>query len=611
MLERTLTLFILLSATTSFSQWEKVTQRWISAFDMLTPRFGLAAAIDGAPLVMRLDNGKEFGIINPSGTVTTLTIVDLNIAYMTVAGDGVYKSSANWEFWKRIYADPNGKLVGVTSAGVFIQSGKKLYYSPNELAYSAATGIDTVHEIRQVVGFGNKLVAASQSSLYYSSNGGADWTKKVSTLGIGGTLYLDTVAGAVFAGGDPVMVSRDSGKTWSILSTPVYPSTKGYVYGARDCSGTFYIVGELSGSYDFYRSTDHGITLQNVGLGPGKTPAVHHVGILDRGSTLFWLEKDYNLVTRRDGVDRNITDSVVSMLTIRPDTGIVSSACPGGKAVSFSVRVGFPGCTGIRIDNLTIEGNGFATTFIPKTVAGGEVSIPCTYKASKVGYDTARVKVIFRSLTTNNTEIKTASVIGRGVSGPAELSISIDNISFGILDTSELSIKSVTVFNNGCDALRIDSVQSSLPDIFSITGYTFPMYVLGGSRASFNIIFSPQAKQKYLESLELYTSEGIRYVTLSGEGTFETGTGSVGRSTTRVSPIGLVSNIVFSGIELAVTSTLDVEAQAAIYTSFGSFIANIRIEPSSVTNIDVSNLPTGLYVLAAQGQPPQTFYILR
>jgi hypothetical protein len=607
---RILTLTFFLVASTSFSKWEKITERWITAFDMLNSQVGLAAALDGAPLLMRIENGKEFGIVNTSGAINAVTIVDKDIAYMSVSGDGVYKSSGNWEFWKRINADPNAKLVGVTSSRVFAQSGKKLLYSANEAAFEMALGIDTVHEIKSVVGFGDRLIAASQSSIYYSTNGGAGWTKKFS-FDLGGTLYLDTVGGVVIAGGNPVVISRDSGKSWATLSTPIFPVTSGRVYGSRDCSGAFYIVTELPNLFEFLRSTDHGVSLQILGPGPGYSAGLKKIVVTDRGSTVFWLDNEYHLIFAKNGIDGTISDSIASKLSIRADTGIVASACQGGKVVPFTVHIGFSECTGVRIDNMTIEGNGFATNFTPKTLGAGEISIPGTYKASKVGYDTGRIKVIFRSLTTNQTEVRTGTVVGRGVSGPAELSLSTDNISYGILDTGGQMIKSLTVLNMGCDALRIDSAMSSLPNVFNISGYTFPMYVLGGSRTYFNITFSPSQKQKYLESLEIYTSEGIRYVTLTGEGTFDPGTATV-EGVDNAEPIDILSTIAHFHEGLRIRSTMSESTRGSVYTIAGNLIANVILEAKSDTVVELSEFSSGMYyLLLNNGQPPISFYVVR
>jgi len=579
---------------------------------MLNAQVALAAALDGAPLLMRIENGKEFGIINTSGTITSVMIVDKDIAYMSVANDGVYKSSGNWEFWKRIYADPNAKPVGVTSTRVFVQSGKKLWYSANEAAFEMALGIDTVHEITSVVGVGDRLVAASQSSLYYSTNGGAGWTKKA-TLDLGGTLYLDTIGGAVIAGGNPVLISRDSGKSWSTLSTPIFPLTSGRVYGSKDCSGALYIVTELPNLFEFLRSTDHCVSLQVIDGAPSHSTGLKKVVVTDRGSTVFWLDNEYNLLVSKNGVDGTISDSIASKVSIRADTGIVGSACQGGKAVPFKVYVGFSECTGIRIDNMTIEGSGFATNFTPKTLAAGEISFPGTYKASKVGYDTGRIKIIFRSLTTNQTEVRTGTIVGRGISGPAELSLSTDNIPYGILDTGGHLIKSVSVLNMGCDAFRIDSVVSSLPEFFAVSGYTFPMYVLGGSRTYFNITFSPSQKQKYLESLEIYTSEGIRYVTLTGEGTFDPGTVSVAaEDLENATAIEVLSNVAYVTGGLRVRSTMDEISGGAIYTISGKLITTVILEARSDTVIELSAFSPGMYyLLLSNGQPPIPFYVVR
>lgn len=609
-LSRTLTLLLLLAGTSSFAKWEKITERWITAFDMLTPRLGLAAALDGLPLVMRIDNGKEFGIINFPNAITSLVIQDRDVAYISVGNDGVYRSSGGWEFWQQIFAHPNAKVAGVTANRVFVQNGKQLLHSHNGGAFAVGVGIDTINAIETVVGFGDKIIAASSSALYYSTNGGLGWVKKM-VLDKGGTLYLDTVGGVVVAGGNPVIISRDSGKSWLPLATPIFTEVSGSVYGTRDCSGTFYILKDNISIFEFTRSTDHGISLQMVGEGPVYKQGVKQIRVADRGSAIFWLDKEYNLYAERASIDGIITDSIASKVSLRADTGIVSSACAGGKAVPFKMYIGYPECTGIRIDNLTIEGNGFSAAFTPRILTSGEINVTGTYKPTKVGYDTARIRIIFRSLVTNQTETRTAYVVGRGVTGPAELSLNTDNITYGILDTSEQLIKSVTTLNLGCDAFRIDSAVSSLPDVFNISGYVFPISVPGGNRAYFNVTFSPKKKQKYLESLAIYTSEGIRYVSLIGEGTFSQVSSSVETSEART-PIELVSNVADRTEGLQIRSHHESDRAGEIITADGKHIRSVAILGNTVTVLPLPSFSSGLYYLLVTGSgPPIPFYVLR
>ncbi len=607
-LSRTLTLLLLLAGTSSFAKWEKITERWITAFDMLTPRLGLAAALDGLPLVMRIDNGREFGIINFPNAITSLIIQDKDVAYISVGNDGVYKSSGGWEFWQKILADANAKVVGVTTNRVFVQSGKQLLHSLAGGTFTPGVGIDTLKPIQEVVGYGDKIIAASSTALYYSTNGGLGWVKKAD-LTAGGTLYLDTVGGVVVAGGSPVLISRDSGKNWTPLTTPIFFDVSGSVYGTRDCSGTFYIVNDNVSVFEFIRSTDHGVSLQMVGEGPVYNQGLKQIRVVDRGSSIFWLDKEYNLYVDRASIDGLIIDSIASKVSLRADTGVVASACGGGKATPFKMYVGYTECTGIRVDNLTIEGNGFSAAFTPRTIGAGEFTVTGMYKPTKVGYDTARIRIIFRSLITNQTETQIAYVVGRGVTGPAELSLNTDNITYGILDTSEQLIKSVSTLNLGCDAFRIDSVVSTLPDVFDVSGYVFPIHVPGGNRAYFNVTFSPKKKQKYLESLVIYTSEGVRYVSLIGEGTFEQIVASVTPDKGQ-SLIELLSTVVSRGLQIR--SRYETDRFGEIYTADGRPILSVMLGGASITSVALSSFSSGIYYLhVAGGGPPLPFFVLR
>jgi hypothetical protein len=214
-------------------------------------------------------------------------------------------------------------------------------------------------------------------------------------------------------------------------------------------------------------------------------------------------------------------------------------------------------------------------------------------------------------LITNQTETKTATITARGISGPAELSLNTDNISYGILDTGEHSIKSVSVLNMGCEAFHIDSVISSLPEIFSVSGYVFPLYVLGGSRAYFNIVFTPDAKRKYLESLEIYTSEGIRYVTLSGEGTFDPGTTSVTVPMPELPSIRVSQNVLRGSDALEIISNEDHAQTVSIYTISGECMERLTLEPHVLRSIDLFRYANGKYFVVARGKPAIPLYILR
>lgn len=586
-----------------------MTTRTVTAFDMYAPRFGLAAAGGPARLLFRIDNDREFGILVPSGAITSIVIRDRDVAYMSVAGDGIYRSSGNWEFWQRIYTATDAKFLSFVGKKLFIRVGTKLYYSSDGIQFDAAAGIDTADIIESVAGYGERLAAASEHALYYSVNGGAAWTKVKSGLELGGTLYADTATRSIFAGANELLVSRDSGKSWQAVPTILY-SSSGALYGTHDCSGVFYIGPDLraNGRLELLRSIDHGKSLQMIGAFlPQK---IAKLVILDRGSTIYWLDSSGALRMNRDGIDGFILDSVASEVSVTADTGITAFACPGAVAKPFTLHMSFSECTGIKIDSVMFEGSAaFATSFTPGiTVASGEVSVPCSYRADDPGYDTALVKVTFRSLLTNQTEVAYGIVTGRGVTEPAKMEVAEEQLDFGIVDTSEDAVKAIAIRNTGCDAFRIDSVVSSLPEIFAITDAgTFPLFVKGGTQITFTVTFKPRDKREYAESFELYTSEGTRYITLIGTGTYQPGTASVGAGNKQPA-IRLSRNIVSDMLEVYSAYPRVVEAE--IFDAAMRRTRRMTLYPMERAQADMSGLSSGLYFLVA-GEYALPFYHIR
>ncbi len=590
---------LLVAGSSARASWQNFGS--YSAADFLNAHVGLVAYSDSAGPVERVvDN--SFSVVFRRH-VTQIAIQDSNRAWAT-DGDSLYLGTEQWYAWKTILGQPSLTLVRATPSTLFVYSNGYLYTTVGDTMLTAVQGIrqwDSVTAIDYLSE--SRLIAVSifnddpqQSSVYLSTDGGADWNLVLSGVGNAASVFADRAHGLVFIGGDTLRVSGDSGVTWSAVVPPpefgIYSFT-GQVYGANDCSGTFYFANSViyGTNTDILRSQDGGNTFEGV----GPTPFIIWEGpatkgwVFDRGSTVFWglldPTKEFDIVSSYDGVDGLISDSVYSALAISVDT--ISDTLCAVSSVPFKVSVASSVCTGVQIDAITVvhsSGN-ISNSVRPVVLFGNGTTFSLTYSGKSPGEDSIVLRLLFHSLEWGFEEHIDFPVTAFSATMPALLEVP-DSLSFGEIPLFTSERRTLAITNPGCATLIIDSVVSSNPSVFSLSQLPFPLYVKRGATTNIGVTFSPVTAGPALEALELGSSAGHTFIELEGSGESVAAVSDQQPDKISVFPDPATSYINVLGVDdgapYAMTDVLGRNVQSGIIQGH---------------SISLSPLPEGIYML--------------
>jgi hypothetical protein len=496
-----------------------------TAFDMLNARAGLLAITDkNFSGVSKYVNGVLTNVfvtpVPQSRLITALLIKDQNAAYISVTGDGLYEATNGWNNFSNIYSDPDLFLLAVNDKEVLVNLEKKLNYSSDGGAsFHSTHGISPTDTVVAVEYYSGKTaLALTGKHLYRSADGGQNWTLILDSLIGARTFYIDHTHGISYIGSSKLLSSADSGVNWGSITSLFFDSLPGPISGARDCSGNFYIGPSRAGN-NMYRTVNGGKFFQDAGSSWSGSTALKKGIVFDRGSTIFFLDSNSGILTVvHDGIDSTITDSVRDRIKILEDSGITNSLCPGVQPVSFNVSLTYDQCTGIDLQSLTqvTTNAAFTAKLTPGFLGNATIAIPFTYRAARPGPDTVHYVLQFQSPVTQNTEKKFIDVIAFGKSGSPELSLSNTELDFPVTKVDTTTKLSLVISNPGCDNLVVDSAISTNPAVYVITAAKFPITVTPGKSTTITAAFSPHIEGEYLESLEIGTNVGSRYITLLG-----------------------------------------------------------------------------------------------
>lgn len=488
---------------------------------MLTTRSGLFALDNnGFTALARVDTGRITETFNTNDKITSVIIRDENVAYFSVKGDGIYATSNRWKNFKLIQSAGDPNLLSVFGSMLFANFSSVLQYSDDGATFHQAGGFLPTDTVSAAEAFSlQTAVAVTGKKLYRSLDGGKNWFMVLDGLVRTNSIYVDRTHKIIYIGGSKLMKSLDSGKSWQTL-TNVFYNLAGPVVGSRDCSGTFYIASDPLTHGVIYRSVDQGKFFQEAGPGMPSLTHLKKAVVLDRGSTFFWLDTVGLLYYVRDGIDGVITDSVRDRIIIEPDTGVRYSLCNNLAATSFGVSLLFDQCTGIILDSLKQikPAPQFAAKFIPGLINDTTIRIAFTYKPALAGRDTAHYRLKFHSPLTGNIEQVFFDVTGSANGGSPELLLSSSDLAYAPTYVDSARKLSVTISNIGCDTLRIDTIFSTNPAIFVGESKNFPLKIVPGKNIQYVVTFSPHFEGDYLESLDIETNSGARFISMSGKG---------------------------------------------------------------------------------------------
>ena len=605
--------FLAASFVTSNATWKPIDSRRFSAFDMATPKKGLVAINDGTLLVAKYNNGAIDGLFTPNGIVSSIIIRDTNIAYLSVLGDGIYEASARWTNFTKIRDANRCEMLLVYGTTLIAMIEQKIYYSHDGITFNPSVGINVTDSISAVEAYSSStLVATADSVLYRSLDGGVTWTKALTNISSIWSLYSDHANKIMYAGGNQLLQSLDSGATWKPLSSIFFDLT-GPVVGARDCSGVFYL-----GAYshpvrgELLRSVNFGKFFQDVG--PAYLSLIHlRKGVvLDRGSTVFWLDSGGVFSVSHDGVDSVVSDSVRDRIAIGIDTILHNSLCSNAGNSSATFRIRYDQCTGIFLDSLKqFELNSaFKINFAPQFVSDSEIRISYLFRANHEGEDSVRYRLRFHSPITGNLESLVFTLRGIGDGSSAILSLSQTLIDYGKTGIDSLKKRTVKLSNTGCDTLTILDINSSNSVLFQLSSKPLPIKLLPGENTSVAISFTPHVEGDYLESITMITSVGTRYLTVRGSASKSGGGDTLDavREYSSTMPV-LYPNPANTTLYISNITTL-LSSRISCYDILGR-LYKPRILSSDNTNtiIDITTLPPGRYVLCIDSQHIRSSFI--
>jgi hypothetical protein len=518
-----ISLLFLIAPHRSSGSWTWVdSAEFIRVADFYNAHLGLVAFGEVQGPLMRYADGTLTGVTDIN--MEQLAIQDSNRAW-GCDNLNIFLGTAKWTIWSQTSLTVSSpQLIAATSDGLFFRADSNLYFTSDGIAATAATGIPHNDPIRAIDYLSKStLIAVSATAIYRSTDGGLAWSRAASApLRTNASVYADRVHGIVFTGGDNLRKSTDNGRTWNVVIPPPQfelLAIDGQVYGAHDCSGTFYVSGT-----NIMRSEDGGNTFVSTQPLPLGGKFLFLKGwTFDRGSTVFWQNNQLPYVSfgplavSHDGINGLLKDSVASAITVAADA--ISDTVCDANAANFSIRVQSSLCTGVRIDSIGVvrSTGAIGRKIAGKTLFNDSAQFSLTYAGVVGGIDSITLRVWLHSLEWGMKEFVDVKTTAVNVSLPPVL-IATDKLDFGDVHIDSTKQMFVRISNSGCAALRVDSVVSSNPTLFTVASQIFPLSVPRDSARNIAVTFAPKVRGLALESIELGTNAGHRYIAVEGNG---------------------------------------------------------------------------------------------
>jgi len=588
------TLLVLLWSESVYASWQQYAQAQpVAAIDFYDEHHGIVVFGNGP---IEIFHDSTFKAVS-TNHVDQVLIQDSDRAWAFDRFNQVlYRGSNRWTKWDStaLSLPQNTQLLAATPRGLFFETDSGLFYTvTGDTSIQVNIGVKIV---AMDYLSSSQYVAVSNNYALISTDGGMTWMITFPSMTNCKSLFVDRARGWIYIGGDQLRRSIDSGKTWTTIQPPAelpINALSGQVFGVHDCTGVIYVAGVNS----IYRSRDQGQSFEEVGPSLSIPAFIRQsIWAFDRGSTIFW-KSDYfgSMTVSYDGIDGILTDSVIRELAFISDT-ITDTACATPTNLTLSVLSST--CAPVRIDSISLRSSTgrITTTITPRVLNGDSATFDLLYAARKAGLDSIVLRVWFHGIEGAITEHQDIVALAYDYSLPAILT-SPDSISFGSvhIDSTRQSVFSVS--NAGCAPLRIDSIRSSDPNVFAISHHTYPIVLASDSSVSFLMTFTPVHTGQAVESLEIGTNAGHRFIALMGTGyTSQNVVSSVSAPVLTVYPNPASQVLYISSPLIGSTYTL--------YDLLGRAVAHGNITHNE-EEVLLNGLTSGVYVIDVGGVKQQ------
>ncbi len=531
---RTLSLLFLILIVSAqaplHASWQRFGTAPVAAVDFFNAHQGLLSLKDPTHAIQRVDDSILTGVFQAPNAVTGIIIQDSLNAWATIKNNGLFLGSKHWSSWTNTTAQKDLTLIAATPSRVFLYSDSQLYYTVDGTQLKMATGIPKGDSITAIDHLSDAIVlACSYSTLYRSTDAGVTWHVVQSGLRFCTTIFADAMHNIAYAGGDTIQRSTDGGMTW-LSQTPPPPFSSwlklsGFVTGSHDCSGVLFISNNpfLGRDYDNIRSADQGQTFEDVGITPPLTRGVLVRGwSFDRGSLFWWWDTTGFLASSRDGLNGEITDSIKNFVAVQADS-LVDTVCgslASAKKYTVDVHIATALCVGARIDSISvIAATGkIVKTFAAHTLFGDGMTVTLNYTPTAAGVDAAVLRLWFHGIEWGLREHLDFPLIATSSTLPPVLA-PLSNLDFGTVSLVSPKTLTFQISNTGCSPLRVDSVVSTNPNLFAVHVVpTMPANIQSGNDLAVSVTFAPQMRGDALESIEIGTNAGHRFISAQGVG---------------------------------------------------------------------------------------------
>ncbi len=528
---RPTTLFLVLllfcAPTQTNATWNRLDNRSVAAIDFYNAHLGLIAFADPTHALMRINDSSFAGIWAAPDVISGIVIQDSNIAWATVNNKGLYHGDKNWTNWVNTSVRTDQTLVGASPSRVFLSStaSPQFSWTIDGSVFTAATGIPVSDAVVAMDYFTNEvLFAVTRTGVYCSFDGGTVWTLGKNGLVGAASVFADRVHHIVYTGGDELRMSTDSGRTWTVVYAPPeltsFHELDGQVFGAHDCTGTLYISNGYSHGTSVLRSQSQAQRFEDCEQFPFGAGTIQKGWAFDRGSLAYWWDINGTCSVSRDGLNGLLTDSVKLALDMSADS--VSDTLCSASAQAFAVHITSSFCTAIRIDSISVihSAGKIATKFTAPILTGSSVSLPLTYTPLVAGLDSSVLRVWFHSLEWGVREHHDIAMIAMVTTLPPFLEVA-NSVDFGKVHVDSAKTLTLTLTNSGCSPLRVDSVLTSNPALILASSPPLPAVVKRDSGIKIRLTFMPHLVGDIIESIEIGTNAGHRFIEIDGAGVKE------------------------------------------------------------------------------------------